>query len=94
MLYLFKVRKLGPFLPHGRQYRRMGLVDFATLSQCCIRARDRHKHREITFFFHRMPDSSIVFECNIKSDSGKGIVFNRIPFFNDYRPEFRGPVKH
>ena len=34
MLYLFKVRTLGAFLAHGRQYRRMGLVYFVTSSQC------------------------------------------------------------
>ena len=68
----------------------MGLVDFDTSPQCCIRAQDKNKQREIALFFYRMPDSCIGFECNIKSDSENGIAFNRIPFFNDHRPEFVG----
>ena len=66
MLYLFKEWKLGAFLAHGRQYRRMGLVYFVVSSQCFIHARNKHKQRERAFFFYnyRMPDSCIVFGCN------------------------------
>ena len=41
MLYLFKVRKLGPFLAHGRQYRRVGLIYFLMSSQCFIHMQDK-----------------------------------------------------
>ena len=33
MLYLFKLRKLGAFLAHGQQYRRMVLVYLVMPSQ-------------------------------------------------------------
>ena len=74
MSHLFKVKKLGAFLAHGRQYRRMGLVYIVTSSQCVIHTLNKHKEREKekekdSFLFYRMPDSSIVFGCNDKSDS-------------------------
>ena len=88
MLYLFKVRKLGAFLAHGREYRRMGLVYFVTSSQCLIHKRNKHKQREIAFFFNRISEYSfIVFPCNNKSDSENGRALHRIPSFNDHRPE-------
>ena len=65
----------------------MGLVYFVTLYQCFIRARNKHKKREIVFFFYRMPDSCIVFGCNNKSDPEDGMPLHRIPFFNDHRPQ-------
>ena len=43
MLHSFKTRKLGSFLAHGRQYRRMGLVYFVTSSQGFIGPRIKHK---------------------------------------------------
>ena len=49
-----------------------------------LHSRDKHKQREIAFFFYRMPDSCIVFECNIKSDPENDIALNRISFFNDH----------
>ena len=51
MLYLFKVRKLGPFLAHERQYMRIGLVYFVKSSQGFIHARNKHKQRDIAFCF-------------------------------------------
>jgi len=36
MLYHFKARKLGTFLLHGRQYKRVGLVFFVTTSSQCF----------------------------------------------------------
>ena len=86
MLYLFKVRELGAFLAHGRQYRRMGLVYFVTSYQCSIHARNKHKKR--AFFLHIIPNSRIVFGCNNKSDSENGRALHKIPFFNDHRPEW------
>ena len=56
----------GLFLAHERQYRRMGLVYFVKSSQGFIHAQNKHKQREIAFFFYRTPDSCIVFGCNNK----------------------------
>lgn len=54
MLCPFKARNLGPFLTHGWQYSRMGLVYFATLSQGFIRPWNKHKQwtiaQSIPFF--------------------------------------------
>ena len=47
MLYLLKVRKLGAFLTHERQYRGMGLVYFVTSSHGFIHARNKHKTRKV-----------------------------------------------
>ena len=80
MLYPFKTRKLGNFLANGRSHRRMGLVYFVTSSQCFIHARNKHKLREIAFFFYRMPDSSIVFGFNNKSVSESCRALHRIRF--------------
>ena len=86
MLYLLKVSKFGALLAHARQYRRMHLVYFVTSSQGFIRARNKHKQREIAFFFY-LPDSCIVFRCNNRSDPENGRALHRIPFFNNHRPE-------
>jgi len=50
MLCLFKVGKLGVFLAHGLQYRRVGLVYLVTSSQCFIHMRNKHKQRVLSFF--------------------------------------------
>ena len=39
MLYPFKARKLGPFLAHGRQFRRMGVA----FSVACVTAASPRK---------------------------------------------------
>ena len=82
MLYLFKVGKLETFLAHGQQYSRMDLVYFVTSSQGFIHAQNKHKQRQIAFFY-RMPDLCITFGGNNKSDPENGRALHRIPFFND-----------
>ena len=59
-----------------------------TSSQGFIHMGNKHKQRKIAFFFHRMPDLYIVFECNNKNDSENGTALDRIPFFNDHCPEW------
>ena len=57
-------------------------------SRCFTCMQNKHKQREIAFFFYRMPDFCIVFQCNNKSDSENGRTLPRIPFFNNHHPKW------
>ena len=84
MLCPFKARKLGAFLAHGRQYRRMGLVYFVTSYQCFIRARNKDKQREIASFFTECLILVLFLDVTTKVNSENGRALHRIPFFNDH----------
>lgn len=80
----FQNKEVGAFLAHGRQYRRMGLVNFVMSSQCFNHVQNKRKQRETVFFFFffflRMPDLSIVLGFINKKDAENGIALHRTPF--------------
>ena len=88
MLCPFKARKLGAFLAHERQYRRMGLVYFVTSYQCFIRARNKDKQREIASFFTECLILVLFLDVTTNVNSENGRALHRIPFFNDHSPEW------
>ena len=85
MLYLFKVRKLGAFLAHGRQYRIVGLLYFVTSSQGFHHAQNKQTERQL-FFFSGCLIRVLCLDVTTKVKEMAELC-TEYPFFNNHRPE-------